>query len=107
LARFIFSVGGRDAVVPLRFVLRQRGEPAVAVTLSARAKELERVIPSLHPFYRNAGLALADCLASKKRRSDDELAVACEEFDREWRDAVELETTTREALDALTASRRR
>jgi len=107
LARFIFSVGGRDAVVPLRFVLRQRGEPAVAATLSARAKELERVIPSLHPFYRNAGLALAACLASKKRRSDDELAVACEEFDREWRDAVELETTTREALDALTASRRR
>ncbi len=107
LARFVFSVGGHDTVVPLRFVLRQRGEPAVAAMLSAREKELQRVTPALHPFYRNAGLALADCLEPKKRRSDDEFAAACAEFDREWRDAVELETTAREALDALAASRRR
>lgn len=106
LARFVFSVDGSDTVVSLRVALRQRGEPAVEAVLSARAKVLQRAVPGLHPFYRNAGLALADCLAMK-RRSEDELAAACAEFDHEWRDAVELEATTREALDALVASRRR
>lgn len=99
-ARLVFAVGGEDAVVPLRFALLRRAEPAVAASLAARAAELQKALPALHPFYRNAGFALADCLANK-RRSADELAAACAEFDREWRDATELEATTREALDAL------
>ncbi|MBC7368521.1 MAG: hypothetical protein H7343_17205 [Undibacterium sp.] len=98
MARFVFDVGGRDTVLPLRFALRQSEDPMVAALLAARAKELQRAIPGLHPFYRNAGLALAGCLAVK-RRSGDELAAACAEFDREWGDAVELEATAREALD--------
>ena len=99
-ARLVFAVGGQDVVVPLRFALLRRAEPAVAAALAARASALQKVLPSLHPFYLNAGLALADCLANK-RRSGDELAAACAEFDREWRDATDLEATTREALDAL------
>ena len=104
LARLIFAVGGRDTAVPLRFALRQREAPAVAAMLAAREQELQRAIAGLHPFYRNAGLALADCLAPK-RRSGDALAAVCAEFDREWRDAVELESTAREALDALARRR--
>ena len=104
LARFVFAVGGNDTVVPLRDVLRQRNEPAVAALLASRANELHRALPGLHPFYRNAGLVLADCF-SGKRRAEAELASASAEFDREWRDAVELETTAREALAALVRGR--
>ena len=99
-ARLVFAVGGEEVVVPLRFALLRRAEPAVAAALAARASTLQKAMPSLHPFYRNAGLALADCLVNQ-RRSEDELAGVCAEFDREWRDATELEATVREALDAL------
>jgi hypothetical protein len=57
----------------------------------------------LHPFYLNAGLALADCFAPTLKAQDLELKVA--EFEREWDDALDLEATSRAALDEWVATR--
>jgi hypothetical protein len=105
LGRFVFGVGGDDGAVPLRFVLRRAGEPPVQSVLRDKAAGLRRLLPGLHPFYRNAGLALAECLAGAPgdvARLDALVA----EFEREWDDATDLERTSREALDALAARRR-
>lgn len=99
-ARFVFSVDGSDAVLPLRFVLRRQTEPAVAVELASHAADVERVVPALHPFYRNAGLSLLDVL--RARAATD---ARCDAFEQDWRDATELETTTTEALNALRRNR--
>jgi hypothetical protein len=105
LGRFVFSVGGADGVVPLRFVVRRTAQPAVRAALTEKGSELQRLVPVLHPFYRNAGLALAACLAPAKRESVAWDALV-DDFDREWLDATNLERTSREALDALVARRR-
>ena len=105
LSRLVLAVGGQDAVLPLRFALRRRDEPAVAEALAAKTKELERVLPALHVFYRNVGLALADCLApGKEIRLDAEGLVA--EFEREWREGFERETTSEERVKEYEAGRR-
>jgi hypothetical protein len=100
LERCVLSVGGEDTRVPLRFVLRRSEDAAVAALLAARVNELQRILPALHPFYRNAGLALADCIGGGAAKPEV-IDARCEALAREWRDAVELETTAREALDAL------
>ncbi len=93
VARFVFSNDdGSDVVTPLAIVLAHAREPIVAVELQRRAAALNRVLPALHPFYRNAGLSLADALA---------LRAPAEAFERDWRDATELEAATSAALDAL------
>ena len=105
LSRLVLAVGGQDAVLPLRFALRRRDEPAVAEALAAKTKELERVLPALHVFYRNVGLALADCLApGKEIRLDADGLVA--EFEREWREGFERETTSEERVKEYEAGRR-
>ena len=103
LARFVFTVGEADAVVPLRSILSRRAEPAVKAALAERSYELQRLLPALHPFYLNAGLALADCFAPSLKAQDFEAKVAA--FEREWDDALDLETTARAALDQLVATR--
>lgn len=105
LGRFVFGVGGVDAVVPLRFAVRRRKEPAVAERLDRHAADLRRRLPDLHPFYRNAGLALQACLDPSKAPAT-EIERRVDEFEREWSDAVELETTTRSILDAFSAKQR-
>jgi len=105
LSRFVFAVGGADSVVPLRFVLRRAKEPVVQSALRARAAELQRLSTVLHPFYRNAGLALADCLAGNPG-DYAKLDASVETFEREWADATDLERTSREALDTLATRRR-
>jgi hypothetical protein len=95
-ARFVWTANGRDAVVPLPDVLRRAREPAVVAELKVRLAEVNRVLPALHPFYRNAGIALAD--AFQTRSNGEAMAAA---FEREWREATELETATNAALDAL------
>jgi hypothetical protein len=77
----------------------------VRAALTEKGSELQRLVPVLHPFYRNAGLALAACLAPAKRESVAWDALV-DDFDREWLDATNLERTSREALDALVARRR-
>jgi len=109
LARFVFAggpMGDADVVLPLGEVARRAGEPIVAAEFSRRAAELGRLIPVLHPFYRNAGLSLAEVLrapAAKPERRAELTAV----FAQDWRDATELEAATTAALDALEAKRAR
>lgn len=103
LARFVFIVGEADAVVPLRSILSRRAEPVVKAALAERSAELQRLLPALHPFYLNAGLALADCFALTLKGQDLEVNVT--EFEREWDDALDLETTARVALDQWVATR--
>jgi len=101
LARFVFAGPTEgDMIVPLPLVLARASEPIVQAEIARRAAELTKLIPSLHPFYRNAGLSLHEAFvalaASPKTR---EAAGAA--FEHDWRDAVELESVTRAALDAL------
>ena len=51
----------------------------------------------------HAGLALADCFAPTLKAQDFEAKVAA--FEREWDEALDLETTARAALDQLVATR--
>jgi len=99
-ARFVFELGGRDTVLPLRFALRRWSEPGVAVELTAHAAEVERAVAALHPFYRNAGISLLEALRSRAEND-----AAGEAFEQDWREATALEKTTNEALDALVRRR--
>jgi hypothetical protein len=102
LARFVYSdpAVDRDVIVPLAGMLVRVGEPIVTSELTRRSSEVAKILTTLHPFYRNAGLSLSEALAAR------ELSVAKRErasatFEQDWRDAVELETATRRALDEL------
>jgi hypothetical protein len=100
LARFVAGEGERDVVVPLATALAHGREPFVAAELQRRAADLARALPALHPFYRNAGLSLAEALAAggaEAARRDAAWAA----FERDWRDATGLEAAATAALDAL------
>lgn len=104
VARFVFltPAGDADAVVPLREVLARAAEPVVGADVARRVTELERLMPTLHPFYRNAGLSLAEALRrgpNEPKRRD----ALCAAFESDWRDALELQRASTAALDALTA----
>jgi hypothetical protein len=102
LARFVFADPGGDGdlVLPLRTIVNRLDEPVVVAEISRRAAEVAKLIPSLHPFFRNAGLSLAELLASRKlppaRR-----AVLCTTFEDDWQAAIELASVTAAALDRL------
>jgi hypothetical protein len=102
LARFVFSdpAGERDVLVPLRELLGRAGEPVVGAELTRRSAELAKLISTLHPFFRNAGLSLQEAFAARTA-SASKRERACAIFDQDWRDALDLESTTRQALDAL------
>lgn len=104
LGRFVFSDAGgeRDVVVTLADVLARAAEPIVAAELTRRAAEVNRLVPVLHPFYRNAGLALGEALAARTAKADLQ-AERVAAFAAEWREACELEAATTAALDALEA----
>jgi hypothetical protein len=105
LARFVFAGPGEenDVVVPLAGVVSRANEPLVTAELNRRAASLGRLIPLLHPFYRNAGLSLGEAFASRSLTLAKR-ANACATFEQDWRDALELETSTRSALDRLEAA---
>ncbi len=106
LTRFVFAGASeeRDRVVPLREVLARAGEAIVAAELTRRAAELERLIPALHPFFRNAGLALMEIFrAGAKNPTRREALVAT--WEQDWRDATELEAAAKAALDRLESGR--
>ena len=100
LARFVFSRAGQDEVLRLREVLARAHEPVVDADLKRRAAELNRALPVLHPFYRNAGLSLAAALAARTTTAE-KIAVLSAAFDQDWRDAAELVVATAAALDAI------
>ena len=107
LARFVFAGEGDevDRVLALGDVLAHAAEPIVAAELARRATETERLIPALHAFYRNAGLALAEALRTGPKKPTRRAALSAA-FEQDWRDAVELEGATAAALDALEAKLR-
>ena len=84
-------------------MLAHAGEPIVEGELQRRAVALNRLLPSLHPFFRNAGLSLAEVFA-KRRGADRIRDTARGAFERDWSDAVELAAASRAALDALEKS---
>lgn len=102
LARFVFAApeGDGDVVVPLRTVLGRRSEALVGAEVARRATELRHLIPSLHPFYRNAGLSLAEGFGPVTKGRENSAAL-CASFEQDWRDALEIEAATNAALDAL------
>lgn len=102
LARFVFAGATEDAdvVVPLSAVMARADEPVVNAEVVRRATELTKLLPILHPFYRNAGLSLGEAFAARSARAAKRDA-ACAAFEQDWRDAGEIEAATRAALDAL------
>ena len=100
LARFVFAQGDADGALPLVSVTAHAQEPVVRAELAHRAAALGRLVSSLHPFYRNAGLSLAEALGSAPAPSERRAAL-CATFERDWRDAVEIEAATSAALEAL------
>lgn len=100
LARLVVAVDGEhDAVVSVQEALGQSGEVWLDLELQRRTTEVNRLLPSLHPFYRNPGLSLAAALAGRSAPARrDEL---CRAFDNDWRDALELEAAAAAALDWL------
>lgn len=102
LTRFVFNAPTTEAdvVVPLAEIIARAAEPIVAAELKRRSAELNRVIPALHPFYRNAGLTLSDVFASRAGKADRRAAL-CSAFEQDWQAAIELETASTAALDAL------
>lgn len=104
LIRFVFSDAGgeKDLVLPLAEVLARAAEPIVAAELTRRAAEVNRLVPVLHPFYRNAGLALGEALAARTAPAEKQ-AERVAAFEADWREARELEAATTTALDALEA----
>ena len=102
LVRFVFSDAGgeRDHLLSLAEVLARAEEPIVAAELTRRAAEVNRLVPVLHPFYRNAGLALGEALAARTAAAEKQ-GERVAAFEADWREARELETATTAALDAL------
>jgi hypothetical protein len=102
LTRFVFAGTSdeADVVVPLRSLMARASEAIVTAELTRRANELTKLAPTLHPFYRNAGLSLGEVLAARavERRKLDAL---CAAFEQDWRDATEIEAATTAALDRL------
>lgn len=99
LSRFVLMVEGRETAPPLGFVVAHRKEPFIEEEIARRAQVLEGILPALHPFYRNAGMSLAEIFASADP-GPKKLAEALGAFQRDWAAARELEATVKEALDA-------
>ncbi len=100
LARFVFAgpTEAMDAVVPFRRVLDNSHEPLVLAEIGRRRLQLERLIPRLHPFYRNAGLALDAALREGVKLPLRRGALLAA-FEQDWRDGAELEESMNTALD--------
>ncbi|MBI5690608.1 MAG: hypothetical protein HZC55_10990 [Verrucomicrobia bacterium] len=104
LARFVFAgpEASVDRLLPLAAVLERRAEPLVAAEIARRAAELERLVPALHPFYRNAGLSLAEALGSGAGPKEAaKIAARCAAFAQDWKAGLDLEAAANAALDAL------
>ncbi len=106
LARFVFAGADEthDVVVPMRRVLERGSDAPVVAELARRAAELGRLNPALHPFYRNAGLALLEACRSRGEKPA-RIDALCAAFEQDWADGQELERVTTAALDALEARR--
>jgi hypothetical protein len=100
LARFVFAApdADRDVVLPLAEAVQHPPDGLLDAEIVRRRQRLERLVPALHPFYRNAGLALAEVFAARVRPPAQRTA-ALAAFAQDWRDAEELAALTTAALD--------
>ncbi|PAW65528.1 MAG: hypothetical protein B9S34_10720 [Opitutia bacterium Tous-C1TDCM] len=100
LVRFVFAAPDedRDLAVPLAEAVQHPPDGLLDAEIGRRRQRLERLVPALHPFYRNAGLALADVWAARGR-PPAQRAAALAAFAQEWRDAEELAALTTAVLD--------
>lgn len=98
--RFVFLRDGHDAVVPMREVLAHARELIVDADLKVRVAGLNRLLPVMHPFYRNAALSLVEVLSSREAKPELREKL-CVTFERDWGDATELEAASAKALNAL------
>jgi hypothetical protein len=105
LARFVFARDGVDVVVPLAEVLSQASEAAVDAERKRRAAVLNHILPSLHPFYRNAALSLAEAVGARGINPEKGAALVAA-FENDWRDATDLDAASTRALDAWERARR-
>ena len=100
LGRFVFAPTGGDEVLSLAAVLAHGREPFVRAEVERRSLELNRLLPALHPFYRNAGLSLGEAFAARTADGAAQ-ARACGRFEGDWREAGALEAAANTALDTL------
>lgn len=105
LARFVFARDGVDVVVPLAEVIAHASEVAVDAELKRRAAVLNHLLPSMHPFYRNAALSLAEAMAARGVNAEKHTALVAA-FESDWRDGTEIATASTRLLDELERSRR-
>lgn len=96
VCRFVVAEEGGDRVITLAEASAHRGEPWMHAELEHRRSELNRNLPALHAFYRNAGMSLAEVFAGERAGAQ----TALPRFETDWRDALELERVTSTALDA-------
>jgi hypothetical protein len=100
LARFVVMQGDTERVLTLRGALAH-GQPRwLQDDLNQRVAELTRIAGALHPFFRNAGLSLAEAFRAAGTSAAKQ-EVVCQQFESDWRDARELQVATRAALDRL------
>jgi len=104
LQRFVVQQRGAEAVLPLPDALAQAGRPFLAEEMEQRSAELGRLVAILHPFYRNAGLTLADLLAARGEPARHAALLAA--WTRDWTDAEELAAESTRVLDAWEARRK-
>jgi len=99
-ARFVFAApdADRDVVLPLAEAVLHPPDGLLDAEIGRRRQRLERLVPALHPFYRNAGLALAEVFAARVR-PPAQRATALAAYAQDWRDAEELAALTTAALD--------
>jgi hypothetical protein len=86
--------------MPLGLVLAHAREPEVDAELRRHEAELGRLLPALHPFYRNAGLSLAAALRGGGLAEAPRAALVAA-FARDWNEGHDLADATRAALDAM------
>lgn len=105
MARFVFAAEEEDAdrVVPVEEILSRGTESLVAVDLARRLEATGPLLSSLHPFYLNAGLSLAEAFRAALAGTADPGGGAAS-FEADFRVGVELEDASRRALDALEAA---
>ncbi len=106
LARFVFAPDHEDVVVPLHTVVEHAADVIVAGEFERRGQELQRLIPVLHPYYRNAGLSLLEVFEKGGAVPGQRRAAMVVAFEEDWRDGVTIEAAAKAALDALERSRR-
>lgn len=79
-----------------------RAEPGRSA-LRREAARVEALAPRLHVFYRNAAVSLGRLLVAATQTDAAQFGVARAQFERDWRDASELEAASARALDSLEA----